>query len=363
MPLSDTIIQKIKENGPLSFREYMEMALYYPESGYYTSPSVKIGPSGDFYTSPYFSSIFSDMIAKQLEEMWDVLDRKPFTIVEYGAGPGDLCCSILSYLKKNEPLYSQLEYFIIEKSEAMREREADVIPEKVKWIQSVSEIKGFNGCVLSNEVADNFAVHRVVMRNQLMEIFVDYQNGFTEIERRASEELTSYFKELNVLLPEGFQAEVNLEAITWIKEIAESIHRGYVLTVDYGFPSAELYRSYRSNGTMVCYYKHNVSSNYYEFIGEQDITTHINFSALRLWGEKYGLDFCGFTNQGRFMISNGVVNYVREMEAAGVRYSEKEKNSLLQTLFMDMGNKFHVLLMGKDAPGQLSGFTNPIPMQ
>src|SRR5437870_2732615 len=113
MSLSEIIIEKIRKEGPISFRDFMGMALYYPEYGYYTSDKEKIGEHGDFYTSPYFTSVFGHMLAKQLEEMWHALNEEPFTLVEYGAGTGLLCNDILSYLKKNDKLFNKLGYYII----------------------------------------------------------------------------------------------------------------------------------------------------------------------------------------------------------------------------------------------------------
>jgi len=132
MVLSEIIINKIQNEGPVSFRDFMEMALYHPEQGYYTSEGEKIGPGGDFYTSPYCTSLFGQMIARQIEEMWNAMDQQPFTIVEYGAGTGILCRDILDELQqRNKTMYEKLKYAIIEKSAAMREKERKIVSEKV----------------------------------------------------------------------------------------------------------------------------------------------------------------------------------------------------------------------------------------
>src|SRR4051812_16003382 len=114
MSLTEIIIKKIQDNGPVSFHDFMEMALYYPELGYYTSSSEKIGKEGDYYTSPYFSHLFGEMLAKQFIDMWHLLGHQPFTIVEYGAGPGTLCRDILQQLKQHPEMYDHLDYYIIE---------------------------------------------------------------------------------------------------------------------------------------------------------------------------------------------------------------------------------------------------------
>lgn len=361
MLLSEIIKQRINHQGPISFRDFMEMALYYPGLGYYTSAKEKIGKRGDYFTSSTFSPVFGALIAKQLEEMWTLLGHKSFTIVEYGAGTGALCKAILNGLKTKPELYERLNYCIIEKSASMRERERAELPEKVSWHDSIQQIPRICGCVLSNELVDNFAVHRVIMKDELMEVFVDNNSkGFVEILKPASQELKSYFEELKISLPENFKTEINLEAISWIKEIAGSLQKGYVLTIDYGFPSNELYQDYRKHGTLMCYNKHYTNEQPYNFIGDQDITTHVNFSALCLWGYKNGLDYCGFTNQGHFLQALGFSDYIKQMEEPGKDMQNfKREFFLTNTLVKDMGNKFKVLIQKKNMPEKiLSGLSS-----
>lgn len=332
----------------------MEMALYYPGLGYYTSSTDKIGKHGDYYTSPYFTSVFGNVIAKQLEEMWFLTGRKDFTIVEYGAGMGSLCVDILEQLKHNKEFFKKLKYCIIERSETMRQEEKKIIGhygmnDKIVWYDSIEEIPSFTGCVLANEVLDNFSVHKVIMKqNELKEIFVDYNNGFIEVLKPAQDDLKGYFIALGIELPNDFSAEVNLEAIEWLKKISSSLEKGFVLTIDYGYPSSELYQSYHRLGTIVCYNKHTVNDLPYSNIGQQDITAHVNFSALKFWGAKHGLNNCGFTNQSQFLLGLGLTEHLRKLE-------EHEKNSfevrkklvLLHTLLMSMGKKFKVLIQQK----------------
>jgi len=353
-PLSDIIKNKILEQGPISFHDFMEMALYYPGLGYYSSLPDKIGKHGDYYTSPYFTNIFGNVIAKQLEEMWYLAGQKDFTIVEYGAGMGSLCVDILKQLRHNKEFFKILKYCIIEKSEAMRQKEKtiidrDLINEKISWHDTIEEIPSFTGCILANEVLDNFSVHKVIMKqNDLKEVFVDYDRGFIEVLKPAPNDLKDYFITLGIELPNDFCAEVNLEAIEWIKRISSSLAKGFVLTIDYGYPSSELYQSYHRLGTMVCYNKHTVNDLPYNNIGQQDITAHVNFSALKFWGAKHGLNNCGFTNQSQFLLGLGLTEHLRKLE-------EHEKNSfevrkklmLVHTLLMSMGKKFKVLIQQK----------------
>jgi SAM-dependent MidA family methyltransferase len=343
--LTEIIIEKIQKDGPITFRDFMEMALYFPGLGYYTSEGERIGENGDFYTSPHYSSLFGQMIARQLEEMWVTLDKQPFTVVEYGAGTGALCCDILHTLQHNSNLYDNLHYCIVEKSGASQGIKEKLVSDKVSCHESISEIPPFVGCVLSNELVDNFSVHKVVMEDELMEVFVDYDNGFVEILKPASDLLRNYFDQLNVVLPKGFRTEINLAAIQWIAEIAEVLQKGFVLTIDYGHPSSDLYHDLRNDGTMVCYYKHRVNYCPYINIGSQDITTHVNFSALHHWGLKNGLEFSGFTNQAYFLLGLGLGSQKENGQTANNIAGKRAQ--FLQTFLMDMGRKFKVLIQHK----------------
>jgi len=365
--LEQIIIDRIKKGGPIAFRDYMEMALYHPGIGYYTSSTDKIGPEGDFYTSSNVSPIYGEMIGRQLEEMWEHLGYGPFTIVECGAGTGKLCHDVLAYLQKNKPLSKVLEYCIVERSAAMREKECSLVGDSVKWYDSITELPEVTGCIFSNELIDNFAVHQVVMQQELMEVFVDYDEGFKEVLVPASAELKTYFDELGVELSPGFRAEVNLEAVNWIRSVARRLKKGYVLTIDYGYPSSELYKEHRREGTIVCYNHHTVNSEPYSEVGAQDITSHVNFSSLHHWGTKHGLDLCGFTNQAFFLLSLGIGERLAQNLAQNAKdwYTGYRRNShIIQNLLIDMGHKFKVLIQRKNLPQvQLSGLKLAQPYQ
>ena len=363
MILAEIIKEKIQKQGPISFRDFMDFALYHPSFGYYNSDKNKIGKKGDYYTSPVLSSLFGSMIAKQIEEMWEVMGKNPFTIAEYGAGTGALCDDILTFLKKNPALFDDLKYCIIEKSSTMQQLEKNRLSEKVTWHESISEINELNGCVLSNELLDNFPVHKVVMKEELMEVFVDYEDGFVEILRPASKQLSDYFLQQNIILPQGYCTEVNLAAIDWITEVGGTVKTGFVLTIDYGFAAGELYNSSRNSGTLVCFKDHKVNYSPYSYIGEQDITVHVNFSALDIWGKENGLELTGFTTQNHFLRSLGLMNYLRNMELEAT--DEKSKASIFQInkLLLEMGNKFKVLIQQKGVKTKmLSGvqFSTPL---
>ena len=362
MDLTEIIIDRIKNEGPISFHDYMEMALYYPGLGYYTKDSAQFGKGGDYYTSPVLSGIYGNMLGKQIEEMWQILQKKEFTIVEYGAGAGNLCADILNYLQKNVELYEKLEYVIIEKGDFLANKQKSIFKEKVRWVNDISELGNFSGCILSNEVLDNFAVHVVEMQDQLMEVYVDYDNGFKEIFLPAKAELVDYFKDQNIEIPKGYRTEINMEAKAWLQKNALHLKSGFQITIDYGFRDHEYYKPDRSKGTLACYFQHTVSENFYEHPGQQDITAHVNFSSLAQWGKEFGFKVNGYTNQNYFLRSLGVANYLRELEQGS---SEENKALLFQAnkLLFEMGSAFKVLIQQKNVEvARLTGmqFSQPI---
>jgi SAM-dependent MidA family methyltransferase len=351
--LAEIISQKIQEKGSITFYDFMNMSLYYPKLGYYNSDKKKIGKDGDFLTSCEISEIFGELIARQIEEMWEHLGKTDFTIVEFGAGTGALCKSILNYLKQNKLFFEKLDYIIVEKSPVMQDIERNNLnfPNKVKWVESAHALPEINGCILSNELIDNFPVHCVMMKEKLMEIHVGYKNDFFEILYPAGDDLIEYFKELKIKLPEGYRTEVNIDAIKWIRTVSEKLKKGYVITIDYGYPSGDLYGEQNRNGTIICYRNHRISFNPYKNIGEQDITSHINFSAICLWGFRYGLEYVCFTNQMHFLMALGFEKYLKEK----IHPESDYKNFLnacylTNVLIHQMGEKLKILIQKKGVP-------------
>lgn len=344
--LPELIIRKIREQGPISFRDFMEMALYYPGLGYYTSDRSKIGKKGDYYTSPNLTPAFGEMLGKQIEEMWRITGEKDFTIVEMGAGTGLLSMDVIEYLKRDPEIFSRLDYRIVEKSPALQKEQQERLGNNVRWCRTIRELSGMNGCVFSNELVDAFPVHQVVMQERLMEVFVDHKDGFVEMLNPAPDELNDYFTELGVVLPEGYRTEVNLDAVKWVQELSRIIRKGFVITIDYGYPSSELYQEYRNRGTLMCYHDHNANEDPYMHIGEQDITSHVNFSALSHRGKMNGLETCGFTDLAHFLMGLGIDEYLKkEREKNPVNYWKKMLP--VKTLLMEMGETFKILIQKK----------------
>ncbi len=355
--LVSIIKDRIKREGSISFRDFMDMVLYYPELGYYTSPQEKIGGFGDFFTASELDRAFGELLGKQFIEIFHKLGEEQFQIVEIGAGKGYLAYDILRFLKENHPeVYRKSRYILIEKSPYHIKLQKELLSdfEIVEWVQDIIDFEdeSITGVVFSNELFDAFPVHLIRKINgKIYEVFitVDGEDNVKEILKEADEDIIRYLKELNINIPEGMQTEINLDAVDYIKKIARKLKKGYVITIDYGFPSAELYKYYRMRGTLLCYYRHRYSENYYENVGMQDITSHVNFSALKYYGMVAGLDFTGFTDQAHFLTNLGLMDIFAQLQEKNDLESFERLNRL-KTLVLPkgMGEKFKVLVQHKN---------------
>ncbi|HID43884.1 MAG TPA: SAM-dependent methyltransferase [Archaeoglobaceae archaeon] len=282
----------------------MGIALYHPVYGYYSNKEVF---EEDYITASRFD-IFADGIRVAFEDMLEKCNGN--TIVEFGAGDGKLAELVLKKL--------DVDYIIVEKSENMRKKAEKRLKkfESVKFVDE-DELKEYNvnGIVFSNEFFDALPVNVVIKKDSLKEVYVDVKDGrFVEILKEPSTpEIEEYFKKLNIELEDDSRAEVNLDAVKYITLFGKILDKGFVMTVDYGFPSEELYTLERRGGTIVCYTDHTYNYDPYINIGEQDITSHVNFSALVEFGSESGLDLTGLTNHLYFLMStlgeNGIENY------------------------------------------------------
>ncbi len=310
--LQEKIIRLIKTQGPVTFEQFMAMALYDPGFGYYNTESGKIGRAGDFYTSSHLHPVFGAVIGRQIKEMWNMMDRpEKFLVVEMGAGAGYFCKDMLDSLRHTD-FFEALHYTIVERSPVMRDNQQKLMreyPGRVDWISDLGEISNVTGCIFSNELLDAFPVHLVRMEDSLREIYLDYDDEKGFIERAgdlSSEEISHYFKEFSIDIGKGYTTEVNLRIRDWLTQLNEVLKRGFVFTVDYGYPAWDYYSEDRNRGTILCYHRHQISENPYENIGEQDITAHVNFSAVKKWGEETGFQTAGYCGQGVFMVSLGI---------------------------------------------------------
>ena len=288
---------------------------------YYSSARNPIGPSGDFYTSSDLDPLFGRLLAKQFQEWAAPFDS--FTIVELGAGKGLLARDILQTAK--------FEYLILERSPSMRARQQELLAGfNVRWIDELP--KGITGCIFSNEFFDALPVHRVVRRGGVLkEIYVT--ENFKEIEGPLQEPV-------DVPVPEGHVAEVNLEAREWIRRIASSLDRGYHLAIDYGYLRDEYFT--RPAGTLMCYWRHQAVEDPYLRIGEQDMTAHVNFSDLM---EEPSLETILFTTQMDYLIRLGVLDEIEKLATAGDAVSMQRLLKIKKLVLPgSMGERFKVLI-------------------
>jgi SAM-dependent MidA family methyltransferase len=278
-----------------------------------------MGRHGDYLTSPEVHPVFGSLVAKQLRQMWQVMgEPRPFAVVEMGAGSGLLARDILACAGRPAPEFLQaLEYHLIEVNEWRVEdqrrllRQVDASLAKTSWQPSLEAIdaQSISGCFLSNELVDSFPVHRVALRDgQLYEYYVEWQDErFGEsLGPPCTPLLEQYFHRLGLLPGEGCSAEVNLDALAWMKAVAGALRRGFVLTFDYGYPAAELYAPWRKDGTLLCFYRHNPSADPYARLGRQDMTSHVDFTSLVQAGREAGLEPLGLTSQSRFLTALGI---------------------------------------------------------
>jgi SAM-dependent MidA family methyltransferase len=356
--LTALIRRRIDGTGGIPFAEFMALCLYEPQYGYYMAPRTRIGREGDFFTSSSVHALFGRLIARQLRQMWEILGRGPFVVAEQGAGEGHLALDILAAAAAEAPdFYRQLRYRLVEISPDARARQQELLAvhlQQVDWC-GLEELRGMEGCFLSNELVDAFPVHLVEKRDgELREVFVvNAAGGFAEELRPLSTPaIAEYLQRLGVALAEGSRAEINLQAPLWMAEVAGILTRGFVLTIDYGYQATELYAPYRRSGTLMCYYHHTSGENPYQRIGCQDITAHVDFTTLQQAGERQGLATLWYGEQYRFLLALGFVEGLLQLEAQETDESRalalrlKLKNLILPE--GGMGEIFKVLVQGKN---------------
>ena len=352
--------QQIDSAAGITFAKFMEQALYHPEYGYYTAERERIGKKGDFFTSSSVHSCFGRLIARQLEQMWQLLGRGDFVIVEQGAGEGHLCLDILDALAETAPeFYDYLEYRLIEISPDNRLRQKKLLQHhlssgRVTW-RELADMQEIQGCFISNELLDAFPVHLIEKHaGELREIYVVNKDGCFSEELRplSSNSIEEYFQSVNIEPAEGNRCEVNLAAGDWISQVAGALQRGFVLTIDYGYLAEELYAPYRHAGTLLCYHQHQTNENPYQRVGGQDITAHIDFTSLQKVGEQHNLETLYFGQQYQFLMGLGFLEMLIELESRETNPAKAQALRMnLKTLILPeggMGESFKVLIQGKN---------------
>jgi len=360
--LKNILIQRIAQEGRITFADFMAACLYEPGLGYYTSPGRKVGAEGDFYTSISVHAAFGRVIARELAQMWRCMGSPTaFTLVECGAGNGRLACDIMDYLAEREAaMHGGLRLVLVEKEPSLESAQREMLSvhaERVSWLSPDEFSSGrftFSGCLYSNELIDALPVQRVVMTaDGLQEIYVTSKDGefCEETGPLSTDAIREYLARIAVELQPGQQAEVNLAAPAWLASASRALHRGFILTIDYGFPAEELFAPHRTRGTLLCYHRHQIEENPFIRLGSQDITAHVDFTTLMKCGEELGLRSEWFGEQYRFLLSSGIVEEIEDVERSGATDEQKLKLRLaLKKLIMPeggMGDTFRMLIQSK----------------
>ncbi len=320
--------------GWISFARYMQLALHEPGVGYYASGARKFGAGGDFVTAPEFGSLFGRTLAREL---------RPFDrILEIGAGSGALA----------DVLADGREYLILETSADLIRRQKEKLGNRVQHVQHLPA--GFHGAVIANEVVDAIPAHVVHWTDGgILERGV--ATGLQWADRPATGELLDAARAIEVPLP--YLSEIGLQARAWMRTVVEALAQGAVFVIDYGFPRHEYYHPQRATGTLMCHYRHQAHADPFARPGEEDVTTHVDFSALAEAAHAAGGEILGYATQAQFLVNCGITDVLGEANAENaLHYAPiaSEAQKLLSPA--EMGELFKVLAVGKGMD-RLTGFT------
>ncbi len=355
-----------RQEGAIGFDEYMDLVLYHPSLGYYSSDIQKFGAKGDFVTAPQISPFFSKCLASQCRQILG--DFKEPSILEIGAGDGIMARDLLLNLEKHNSLPDK--YYILEVSTDLKLRQKQLLKqsipqymESVIWLNSISEVN-FEGLVLANEVLDALPVKRFKKEsNSFKEEKVTFRkNNFCWIDADADHELidnlTRLEKKLLTPFPNSYYSEININLKVWLNSIQSVIKKGVILLIDYGYSMSDYYHYEKSDGNLLCHYRHYVHNNPFFYPGLQDITTCVNFTAVAQYAEEIGLNISGYTNQTYFLFGCGLENLVPEMNLLDSK-SQTKVSQELRTLTMpdEMGERFKFIALTKKYNKKLLGFS------
>jgi SAM-dependent MidA family methyltransferase len=331
--LMKIIKEEIRTKGRITFERYMELALYHPLYGYYSSGAASIGKTGDFYTSSQATRMFGTLMAEVYVKL---AGKSGPDFVEMGAGEGLFAADFLRALARSHPLeYGRCRYFIVESATGMAARQKEAlsdIGDKVTWNEDLKNLPDIEGIFFSNELVDAFPFHMVKQGpDGLSEIYVCLQEGPGGHEGQAghgakrqeerhgeqggqgeklafatgplsTQKLAIHFDRLTPKLPAGMVTEANLRISDWMGKLGGKLKKGFVITVDYGYSAEEYYSPAKMSGTALCHYKHSVNEDFFERVGEQDVTAHVDFTTIALEGDNSGLAPELFCDQGQFLM-------------------------------------------------------------
>lgn len=341
--------------GWIGFDRYMHLALYAPGLGYYSAGSRKIGSGGDFVTAPEISPLFGRTLARQVG---DLIQEGVTDIVELGAGRGTLAATLLTELESLGRLPSR--YRILEVSADLRQRQEQLIHDhapqlaaRVEWLDALPD--SFSAVVIGNEVLDAMPVQRLRReQGHWLELGVALADGqLVWATRPAAAALTVA---MPADLPDDYETELNLAAPALLSELGRRLTRGAALFFDYGFPAHEFFHPQRNRGTLMCHYRHTAHGDPFLWPGLQDITAHVDFSALA--AASHGLELLGYANQAQFLINCGITELLSEVPAAdAARYAPLV--AAVQKLLSpaEMGELFKVIAFGRGVATPLRGFS------
>jgi SAM-dependent MidA family methyltransferase len=358
----------IRSEGPLSFERFMDLALHDPADGYYAAGAARLGTEGDFYTAADVGRAFGRCVARQLVEMDALLgEPRPFTAVEHGAGRGRLARDLLDVLPTAGPGLSQrLQAVLVDRSAAMRDAARAAVPEAAV-VEPERAPSGYVGCALAVELFDALPVRRLRRRDgELREVFVDSDDSgeLIELEGTPSDDTLALAERYGAAPEEGDEAEVCPALHAVLARIVSGLGRGFLIVVDYGHAAPELYGPRHRRGTLLAYHRHQTSEAYLSRVGHQDLTAHVNFTALEDGARRLGLRVLGRTTQDRFLLANGIAEEFDAPDEAAHRDPSRVKRRLqaLQLIHPEaMGRRFQVLIAAKgiEPAPTLAGLRDP----
>jgi SAM-dependent MidA family methyltransferase len=360
--LHETIREQILMHGGwISFADFMELALYAPGLGYYAAGARKFGSAGDFVTAPEMTALFGQSLAAQVAE---IMQLSAPSIIEVGAGSGRLAADLLLDLERRGQLPEA--YAILDLSADLRARQRETIASaaphllpRVQWLDCLPE--KFSGVVLANELLDALPAHLVVWRAAgIFErgVGIDQGGRFTWNEHPADGALRLAAEEIAAQcdLPDDYLSEISLAARAWSAEWAHRLQRGALLLIDYGFPRHEFYHPQRDQGTLMCHYRHHSHPDPFYLPGLQDLTVHVDFTAIIAAAHAAGLDLLGYTSQGQFLMNCGLLDRLAELPAATPEYFRASSASGKLLMPHEMGELFKVIAIGRGIEQPLLGF-------
>lgn len=361
--LVERIRAEIERDGPITFARFMDLALYDPTGGYYRAEAARPGREGDFLTAPEAHPIFGSALARAVADAWDRLGRPdPFVLREYGAGTGALASAILDGVdRERADLGAALQYQPIE----IEPRRLDAIAERLEAPGRHHTLRPppepgdppITGLILGNEVLDALPTHRVVVRDEILrEVLVGWRDGgFVDIEGEPSTpDLTARLAAEGIHLADGQRGEVDLALDGWLAAAAAGLGRGVLLLIDYGYPARELYDvARRRDGTMRAYLRHRVHDDPYRHVGRQDLTAHVDVTAVERAAAAAGLGHLGTTTQAEFLVGLGTESLLQAIQADPATTIEgylAVRSALMRLLDPAAMGRFRVMAFGRGWP-------------